>query len=57
LGPNASIADRVVLHTKTAPYRTYVLAFVLPRGALPDALYWDTADPYHYVRIQPSANG
>jgi glycine/D-amino acid oxidase-like deaminating enzyme/nitrite reductase/ring-hydroxylating ferredoxin subunit len=54
---NASIADRVVLHTKTAPYRTYVLAFAVPRSALPDALYWDTADPYHYVRIQPGANG
>ena len=25
----------------------------LPRGALPDALYWDTLDPYHYVRIHP----
>jgi glycine/D-amino acid oxidase-like deaminating enzyme/nitrite reductase/ring-hydroxylating ferredoxin subunit len=54
---NASIADRVVLHTKTAPYRTYVVAFSLPRGALPDALYWDTEDPYHYVRIQPGEKG
>src|SRR5581483_3365565 len=54
---NASIADRVVLHTKTAPYRTYVVAFALPRGALPDALYWDTEDPYHYVRIQPGEKG
>jgi glycine/D-amino acid oxidase-like deaminating enzyme/nitrite reductase/ring-hydroxylating ferredoxin subunit len=50
---NASIVDRVSLHTKTAPYRTYVVVFSLPRGALPDALYWDTEDPYHYVRIQP----
>jgi glycine/D-amino acid oxidase-like deaminating enzyme/nitrite reductase/ring-hydroxylating ferredoxin subunit len=54
---NASIADRVVLHTKTAPYRTYVLAFALPKGALADALYWDTEDPYHYVRIQPAGKG
>ena len=23
------------------------------RGALPDALYWDTEEPYHYVRLQP----
>ena len=22
-------------------------------GAIPDALYWDTLDPYHYVRLQP----
>ena len=29
------------------------MAFTLPRGALPDALYWDTGDPYHYVRLNP----
>ena len=36
-----------------APYRTYAVAFTLPRGSLPDALYWDMADPYHYVRLNP----
>jgi glycine/D-amino acid oxidase-like deaminating enzyme/nitrite reductase/ring-hydroxylating ferredoxin subunit len=47
---NAPINDRVVTHTKQAPYRTYVIAARLPGDDLPDALYWDTADPYHYVR-------
>ena len=23
------------------------------RGTVPDALFWDTADPYHYLRIEP----
>ena len=50
---NSSISDRFAIHTKTAPYRTYVIAFEIRRGALPDALYWDTEDPYHYVRLQP----
>ena len=50
---NSSISDRFAIHTKTAPYRTYVIAFEIKRGALPDALYWDTEDPYHYVRLQP----
>jgi hypothetical protein len=36
-----------------APYRTYAIAMRIRRGALPDALYWDTLDPYHYVRVQP----
>lgn len=27
------------------------MAFSVPRGAVPNALYWDTLDPYHYVRI------
>ena len=50
---NSPINDRVALHSKQAPYRTYVMALQLPRGKLPDALYWDTLDPYHYVRLQP----
>jgi glycine/D-amino acid oxidase-like deaminating enzyme/nitrite reductase/ring-hydroxylating ferredoxin subunit len=50
---NSPIVDRFALHTKMAPYRTYAMAFSIPRDALPDALYWDTLDPYHYVRLQP----
>ena len=50
---NSPINDRFQLHTKMSPYRTYAMAFTLPRGALPDALYWDTGDPYHYVRLNP----
>ncbi|KAF0209903.1 MAG: FAD dependent [Methylocystaceae bacterium] len=50
---NAPITDRFAIHTKQAPYRTYAMAFELRSGALPDALYWDTLDPYHYVRLQP----
>ena len=41
------------LHSKMAPYRTYAMAFTLARGTLPDALYWDMGDPYHYVRLNP----
>ena len=54
---NSSIIDRVALHSKTAPYRTYVIVFAIDSGALPDALYWDTEEPYHYVRLQPGDNG
>ena len=49
---NSPINDRVALHTKMAPYRTYAMAFTLAKETLPDALYWDTMDPYHYVRQQ-----
>jgi Rieske Fe-S protein len=43
----------VAVHTKQAPYRTYVIAGTLPRGSLTDALYWDTLEAYHYIRLQP----
>ncbi|RWC01348.1 FAD-dependent oxidoreductase [Mesorhizobium sp.] len=50
---NSPINDRVALHTKQAPYRTYAMSFEIARDTIPDALYWDTEDPYHYVRLQP----
>lgn len=46
------INDRFLIHTKQAPYRTYVIAAQIPKGSIPKGLYWDTADPYHYIRIQ-----
>ncbi|TIU20348.1 MAG: FAD-binding oxidoreductase, partial [Mesorhizobium sp.] len=46
---NSPINNRFRLHTKMSPYRTYAMAFTLPHGDLPDALFWDTGDPYHYV--------
>ncbi|GLI91901.1 FAD-dependent oxidoreductase [Methylocystis echinoides] len=50
---NAPINDRLAVHAKQAPYRTYAAAYEIARDSLPDALYWDTLDPYHYVRLQP----
>ncbi|MHB0949310.1 MAG: FAD-dependent oxidoreductase [Gemmatimonadaceae bacterium] len=49
---NSPISDMYVTHLEMAPYRTYVVAFRINRGAIPKGLYWDTPDPYHYVRIQ-----
>jgi glycine/D-amino acid oxidase-like deaminating enzyme/nitrite reductase/ring-hydroxylating ferredoxin subunit len=37
---------------KEAPYRSYVLAAEIAKGSIADALYWDTEDPYHYVRLE-----
>jgi len=48
---NTPINDVVTIHTKQAPYSTYVVAARVPRGSVTKALYWDTADPYHYVRL------
>lgn len=48
---NTPINDRLQVHTKQAPYMTYAIGVKLPRGAVGDALYWDTGDPYRYVRL------
>ena len=50
---NAPINDRVAIHTKQAPYMTYVFAAEIERGSVPWGLYYDTQDPYHYVRVHP----
>jgi len=52
IATNTPFNDRVVMHTKQAPYRTYVVAARVPKGSVTKALYWDTADPYHYIRLQ-----
>jgi glycine/D-amino acid oxidase-like deaminating enzyme/nitrite reductase/ring-hydroxylating ferredoxin subunit len=49
---NTPINDRVAIHTKQAPYITFVIGVSVPRGSITKALYWDTEDPYHYVRLQ-----
>ena len=49
---NTPVNDRVAIHTKQAPYRTYVVGARVPAGSVPRLLLWDTADPYHYVRLQ-----
>ena len=49
---NTPVNDLVAIHTKQAAYQTYVIGARIPRGSITRALYWDTPDPYHYVRIQ-----
>jgi glycine/D-amino acid oxidase-like deaminating enzyme/nitrite reductase/ring-hydroxylating ferredoxin subunit len=49
---NVPVNDRLAIHTKQAPYMTYVIAARVPRGTVPEVLAWDTGDPYYYVRLQ-----
>ncbi len=45
------INDWLGIYTKQAAYRTYVIGFLVDRDVYPNALYWDTHDRYHYVRL------
>lgn len=49
---NTPVNDLFAIHTKQAAYQTYVIGARIPRGSVTKALYWDTPNPYHYVRIQ-----
>jgi glycine/D-amino acid oxidase-like deaminating enzyme/nitrite reductase/ring-hydroxylating ferredoxin subunit len=48
-----NVARASLFQTKLSLYSSYVLGGRVPKGAVPDALFWDTADPYHYLRIDP----
>ncbi len=65
---NCPINDRLVIHSKQAPYATYVLTLRVTRE-LEHVLLWDTAEtaeeekqvlgpiPYHYVRFARDNEG
>lgn len=54
---NTPINDRVAVHGKLVPMRTYAVAFAAEEGGDADALYWDTLDPYHYARFGRAGDG
>ena len=47
----AGMLSASVLQTKLALYSTYAVAGRAERGQVPDALFWDTGDPYRYLRL------
>jgi Rieske Fe-S protein len=53
---NVPFNDLVAIHTKQAPYHTYVVGARVAAGSVTPALYWDTHDPYHYVRLHRVSN-
>jgi glycine/D-amino acid oxidase-like deaminating enzyme/nitrite reductase/ring-hydroxylating ferredoxin subunit len=48
----ASAASGTAFQTKLALYTSYVVAGRAPAGRVPDALFWDTGNPYKYLRIE-----
>lgn len=49
----ASTLGTALLQSKLALYSTYALGGRVPGGRVPHGLYWDTAEPYHYLRVEP----
>jgi glycine/D-amino acid oxidase-like deaminating enzyme/nitrite reductase/ring-hydroxylating ferredoxin subunit len=47
----SALLPATVLQSKLAPYSSYVVGGWVARGTVPEGLYWDTGDPYDYLRI------
>lgn len=49
----ANVASALLFQTKQFLYTSYVVGGRLRKGMIPEASYWDTSDPYYYLRIDP----
>ena len=47
----ASVPEATLFQTKLSLYSSYVLGANIPCDSLPSALFWDTLDPYSYLRV------
>jgi len=47
----SSLFNATLFQTKLMLYTSYVLGARLPKGTVPEALFWDTSDPYYYLRV------
>ncbi|MDB5336152.1 MAG: dependent oxidoreductase [Planctomycetaceae bacterium] len=56
IATNVPINNLLAIHTKQAPYLTYAIGATVPRGSVAPGLYWDTLDPYHYIRLQSNSD-
>ena len=50
---NTGLLSATLFQTKLSLYTSYAVSGRVEKGRVPDALFWDTADPYHYLRIEP----
>ena len=51
------ISSRFDVPIRAAAYRSYVIGLAIPTGSVEHALYWDTEDPYHYLRVAAAPDG
>jgi glycine/D-amino acid oxidase-like deaminating enzyme/nitrite reductase/ring-hydroxylating ferredoxin subunit len=53
---NTGVMNATLFQSKLALYTSYVLGAHLPKDVVPEALFWDTGEPYHYLRIDRHAD-
>jgi len=47
----SGLVGGMLFQTKLSLYSSYVVGATIPRGSIPIASFWDTNDPYQYLRI------
>ena len=47
----ASMTSATLLQTKLSLYTSYAFGAQVPSGIIPEGVFWDTRDPYDYLRI------
>ena len=52
----AGMISATLFQTKLALYTSYAIGAKLPRGGVPIASFWDTNDPYNYLRVDRRAD-
>eukprot|EP00898_Chlorokybus_atmophyticus_P002832 jgi/Chlat1/354/Chrsp10S01475 len=53
LATNSPINCDLAVHARQPAQRSYVVGIKVPKDSIAKALWWDTAEPYHYVRTCP----
>jgi glycine/D-amino acid oxidase-like deaminating enzyme/nitrite reductase/ring-hydroxylating ferredoxin subunit len=53
LSGNTNTLRAMLFQTKLALYSTYAVGAKIPSGTIPSALFWDTNEPYYYLRVEP----
>lgn len=54
---NAGAMASALFQTKLALYSSYALSARVPEGRFPEGAFWDTNDPYYYLRTEHRDNG
>ena len=53
LSGKLGFVNATLMQSKLAGYSSYVIEAEVEKGTVPAADYWDTQDPYYYLRVQP----
>lgn len=53
---NMGTVSAALFQNKLFLYQSYALSATAPHGLLPEASFWDTGDPYYYLRVERRGN-